>query len=262
MKPDFTLHECGINTPPPDWLFHVNNQSHINRVYYVIEEGAGYIFRGERHRFMKNHLYILPHQLGLEYFLEEGKFLHLFVDFSSSTTLNYPEVLSFPLQQYPLIGKSVEYLHLFLTEKMNGFFSNLVTSGDFYQVKERVRVMVWALFYDIMEEFPVSPLFDSVIAKSIDFIRENYQSPLSRAQLAEQVNLSESYFSKLFTQTTGLAPYQYIRNYRFDIAISLLSQGFSVSETADRCGFLSVAAFSSSFKKKFGYSPSEYNKIL
>ena len=260
MKPDFTLYECGVSTPPQDWLFYVNNQHHINRVYYVLEEGAGYIYKGERIKFLKNHIYVLPHMVDLEYFLDDEKFLHLFVDFSSSTTLNYSEVLSFPAWEYPLINKNLDYLHFFLIKKINGFFSSLVKSYDLYGVKERIGFAVSALFYDIMEEFPVPPLFDSAVTKCINYIHENYQSPLCRAELSRYVNLSESYFSKLFTQATGVSPYQYIKNYRFDIAISLISQGVSVNETAEKCGFSSAAAFSNSFKKKFGYSPSEYNK--
>ena len=260
MKLDYALYECGLSTPPPDWLFYVNNQHHINRVYYIIEEGAGYIYKGEKYKFKKNYLYVLPHMVDLEYFLDDDKFLHLFMDFSSSTILNYNEVLSFPAHEYPLIVKNLDYLRFFLEHKINGFFNTFITSYDIQNVKERIVHIVSALFYDIMEEFPAPPLFDSSITKSLNFIQKNYHNPITRAEIARHVNLSESYFSKLFTEATGVSPYQYIKNYRFDIAISLISQGASINETAEKCGFSSVAAFSNSFKKKFGYSPSEYNK--
>ena len=260
MKHDFTIYECGVTTPPPNWVFFVNNYYHINRVYYVIDEGAGYIYKGKKYKFLKDHVYILPHTVDIEYFLETKSFLHLFVDFSSSTALNYNEILCFHINEYPTISIIIEYLRCFLTEKLNGYYSGFESSHEIYEANERIRSVVSTLFYDIMEVFPISTPFGPEIIKSINFIQKNFHKPITRSELAKNVNLSESYFSNIFTQTTGISPYQYIKNHRFDIAISLISQGVSINEVAEKCGFSSVAAFSNSFKKKFGYSPSKYSK--
>ena len=45
----------------------------------------------------------------------------------------------------------------------------------------------------------------------------------------------------------------------FDIALNLLHGGSSITEVAEKVGFLSVSAFSNSFKKKFGFPPTKIN---
>ena len=39
------------------------------------------------------------------------------------------------------------------------------------------------------------------------------------------------------------------------MAISMIEKGVTIAEASAKCGFLSISAFSNSFKKRFGFSP-------
>lgn len=68
--------------------------------------------------------------------------------------------------------------------------------------------------------------------------------------------------TKLYYKVKGLVgttPAALFKSYKLNRAVALLREGkYNVSEVADITGFSTLAHFSSSFKKQFGKSPSEY----
>lgn len=101
------------------------------------------------------------------------------------------------------------------------------------------------------------------ILKAIQYIEENYTRNISLTDLAGQVNLSESYLSHLFKKETGSGIANYVLNLRLEMGKKLLkSTNLSVYEIAEKVGYSNVYYFSSSFKKAFGVSPTEYQKIV
>ena len=77
--------------------------------------------------------------------------------------------------------------------------------------------------------------------------------------LAEQCNMSQTYFRRLFHNLYGVSPKQYILSARLRWAkIMLKSTEDSITEIAKSCGFDSVYYFSRAFRIHEGVSPSEY----
>lgn len=56
----------------------------------------------------------------------------------------------------------------------------------------------------------------------MDYINAHLEQPLGLAELAEVVQMSPGYFSRLFKQSTGLAPHQYLIQCRVKRAKQLL----------------------------------------
>jgi AraC-like DNA-binding protein len=84
---------------------------------------------------------------------------------------------------------------------------------------------------------------------------------LSTAQMAGAVNLSESWFSQVFKNTTGLTPYQWQMNKRVDQARDLLSgTDLSVADVADRLGFSDQAHLTRSFRQIVGETPASWRR--
>jgi YesN/AraC family two-component response regulator len=76
--------------------------------------------------------------------------------------------------------------------------------------------------------------------------------------LARGMNMSRSQLHRKLSALTGLSATEYVRNYRLDRALELLQAGAgNVSEIAFRVGFVNAKHFSTSFKERFGKSPSE-----
>lgn len=79
------------------------------------------------------------------------------------------------------------------------------------------------------------------------------------AQATSETGFSASWIRTVFQRETGLSPKRYQLKQRLQRAADLLlSTRRSVSEVAFQVGFGSLAAFSHSFSKEFGASPSEY----
>jgi AraC family transcriptional regulator len=84
---------------------------------------------------------------------------------------------------------------------------------------------------------------------------------LSTAQLASAVNLSESWFSLVFKNTTGLTSYQWQLGKRVDQARLLLSESdLSVADIADRLGFADQAHLTRAFRQLTGETPASWRR--
>ena len=89
-------------------------------------------------------------------------------------------------------------------------------------------------------------------------IRESLESPLTIQQVATELGVSYSNFRKLFKEHTGLSPATYQQELRLLRAKELLSTTeLSIKEIAYRLNFESPDYFSSKFKSKMGFKPSD-----
>ena len=96
----------------------------------------------------------------------------------------------------------------------------------------------------------------------ISYIHENFTvTDISVASLAEKMNMSETYFRRIFKKQTGVSPACYINNLKTQYAIELLNSGYyTVAEISDMFGFCNPYYFSSFIKKRTGKTPKEFKK--
>lgn len=79
--------------------------------------------------------------------------------------------------------------------------------------------------------------------------------------IAEFASLSEFLFFRSFKDAFGLSPYQYLLEKKLQYALELLTvRQLSISEVTHLLQFTDIHAFSNSFKKRFGVSPSRIGK--
>lgn len=84
---------------------------------------------------------------------------------------------------------------------------------------------------------------------------------LSTSQMAGAVNLSESWFSLVFKNTTGMSPYQWQLNKRVDQVRGLLTEtDLSVADIADRLGFSDQAHLTRAFRQLVGQTPASWRR--
>ena len=84
---------------------------------------------------------------------------------------------------------------------------------------------------------------------------------LSTAQLAGAVNLSESWFSMVFKNTTGMTPHQWQLTRRVDQARDLLLRtDISVADISDRLGFSDQAHLTRTFRQIVGETPASWRR--
>ena len=95
----------------------------------------------------------------------------------------------------------------------------------------------------------------------IDYIQAYLDSDLSLNKLANSVQMSPHYFSRLFKETTGFTPHQYVINCRIEKAKDLLKQGkISIAEIAKEVGFVDQSHLHRCFKRKVGITPKQFSQ--
>ena len=91
-----------------------------------------------------------------------------------------------------------------------------------------------------------------------DYIHQHSAQNPSLQMMAAIVQMSPFYFSRLFKQSTGCTPHQYLLKYRTEQAKQLLkTTNLAISEIADQVGFVDQSHLNRHFKRHFGVSPSQ-----
>lgn len=96
------------------------------------------------------------------------------------------------------------------------------------------------------------------VKTAVTYIEANYKESITLEQIAHVAKLSPKYFCRYFKSVTNRTPIDYLNLYRIETACKLLDEGFSVSETADECGFSDASYFVRAFKKYKGVTPKQY----
>lgn len=90
----------------------------------------------------------------------------------------------------------------------------------------------------------------------IEYINEHLDKSIGLTELARVVSMSPGYFSRLFKQSTGFAPHQYLIRCRVKRARKLLKQRqLTIAEVAYEVGFANQAHLNYHFKRLMGITP-------
>ncbi len=100
---------------------------------------------------------------------------------------------------------------------------------------------------------------DFYIKEAISFIEQNFQNDISVEDIAGFCNLNRSYFGKIFRDTLGKSPQEFLISYRMSKAAELLKlTELSVGDISSAVGYLNQLHFSRAFKKIYGTSPRQW----
>lgn len=92
-----------------------------------------------------------------------------------------------------------------------------------------------------------------------EYINEHSAQNPSLIKMAQIVQMSPYYFSRLFKKSTGLTPHQYLLRCRTERAKRLLkTSNLSIATIAAQVGFTDQSHFARHFKRLVGVSPSQF----
>ena len=101
------------------------------------------------------------------------------------------------------------------------------------------------------------------IAQALHRIHMDYHQRLDVETLAQEVNLSAASFHAHFKTVTATSPIQYLKATRLHKARLLMIQdGVSASRASSRVGYESASQFSREFKRLFGRTPVEEQRLV
>lgn len=95
-----------------------------------------------------------------------------------------------------------------------------------------------------------------VVEQILKYIEMHICEPLTNKQLAENAGYSEYHFSRLFKEYTNMTCMHYIWKRRMIKASEDIVNGVRIIDAALQYGWQSHSAFTKSFKREFGFSPS------
>ena len=90
----------------------------------------------------------------------------------------------------------------------------------------------------------------------LKYIEENLEEELNVKLLAEKVGYSEYHFIRIFKKTTNETVMEYVCRRRLIRACEDILDGMRIIDVAIKYGWQSHSAFSKSFNREFGFSPS------
>lgn len=97
----------------------------------------------------------------------------------------------------------------------------------------------------------------------MEYIEKNYKEKIYIDDLAEKLMVSPDYFTRMFKESIGKTPIDYINSLRINRALELLENPrLSVAAVAEEIGFCNPNYFHKIFKQYMDLSPIAYRKAL
>ena len=100
---------------------------------------------------------------------------------------------------------------------------------------------------------------DYYIKEAINYIEQNFQNNISIEDIAAVCGINRSYFGKIFRNSIGRSPQEFLMNYRMVKATELLKlTSLSIADISSAVGYENQLHFSRAFKNIYGISPREW----
>ncbi|GAB3335735.1 methylated-DNA--[protein]-cysteine S-methyltransferase [Larkinella ripae] len=98
------------------------------------------------------------------------------------------------------------------------------------------------------------------IARSIEFLNENFRQQPLLADVADRANLSEFHFQRLFSDWAGVSPKKFLQYLTLDFAKERLRQGLTLAEAADEAGLSGTGRLHDLFVVLEGVTPGQFKQ--
>lgn len=99
--------------------------------------------------------------------------------------------------------------------------------------------------------------------KVLTFVQDRLDQTITVDDLAAEAAMSASHFSRVFKETMGTTPMQFVMTYRIEQSMKMMAEASRpLGEIAIACGFSDQAHFTRSFKQVTGETPRAYRARL
>ncbi|MCI2048930.1 MAG: AraC family transcriptional regulator [Lachnospiraceae bacterium] len=211
---------------------------------------------------------------------EDGKtsfWEYLFLDADELLTELYPDNEYYRsrllrlINLQPVFGSFAQYPQM--ADIVSTIIETMRNKQDFYS--ETARGLTQALLFEIArvnkeqegnatdagEEFAVHRSSLASISRGLDYVSTHYREPIRVEDMAEQCNMSETHFRRLFSEYMNMNPVDYINVMRVQKACELMRRSNdSASDIAMKCGFPTPSTFHRNFKLFVGTTPYQWKK--
>ena len=262
--PDHRFHDlylclCGYSKCAPLHSFGPAVRPHYV-LHYIMEGKGRYYAGGTRFDLQAGQGFLIEPDVQTFYQADEkDPWTYLWIGFHGSSAKTYLREIGLNSSQLTYRCRHAEELKQTVISMLKNNTSG--TTNQF--LLESLLYSFFSILARDMEIMPQSrPGGDNVyIRRAMEYIHNNYSSPIRVADIASYVCIDRSYLYTLFRRDLGVSPQDYLKNYRLSCAAELLTiTELPVSGVALSCGYLDPLVFSKAFKHRMGLAPSAYRR--
>lgn len=163
-----------------------------------------------------------------------------------------------------------EALLVELTVQIYDHFKPLQTQGQHYlsEMLHKSPMLKIFDFEKLVKEWHMAYIklnhgsYNELTYEALKLMQKDFQGEISLESLAETLNVSTPYLSKLFKEDTGITFKEYLTELRMESSKRLLEdQNLTVKEIAYKVGFNDTNYFIRAFKKYEGVTPKDYQRM-
>lgn len=282
MNPEHQYFSAGMNPTPhkdelailfsgegrPNGLHSIGPAIHDYYLIHTVLAGQGqFVIRDKSYSCSTGDTFIIfPGELFFYQASKEQPWHYLWVGFTRHGASALMDVLGVSPDQ-PVIRDSVnpqiksyyDQLQSCFQSNLQSDLANLAAGGwlrlllqEFALAQHKLNIILPTLDSSI----------DRVVKQAIQFLTLQFTQTISIDQLSSMLGYHRTHLSKLFKQTTGLSPMQYLLKIRMQRAELLLASSITIDQVASSVGFSDALYFSRKFRKWKGQSPTEYRNTL
>ena len=161
-----------------------------------------------------------------------------------------------------LLGVTPEkpLLHISLYNELKAVMDNIYEASKDTSLSSKLLVagMIYEFFGILFKDLALKPQTEIVDA-ALRIIEYSFCENITVEQIAEHLSVNSAYFSRKFTDKTGISPKRYILNKRIERAKELLrTSSASIMEISNSVGYEDQFYFCRIFKKYTGVTPGTY----
>ncbi|MBQ0028085.1 MAG: helix-turn-helix transcriptional regulator [Lachnospiraceae bacterium] len=147
-------------------------------------------------------------------------------------------------------------------EKAYGLSDFYILKMDSLNTIDEISALHDVMCLDICRQMQVirnTNILSKQVVLCLDYIYSHIHYRITIAELADELNISESYLSKLFKKEMGVSVSEYILSLKIEKAKNLLQYSdYKLIDIANYLAFSSQSHFIQSFQKATGYTPHKY----
>lgn len=247
-----------------DFTMHIHEQCEI---YFFKTGNVEYLVEGSKYLLDESSLMIMrPAEAHKPKIIGNERYERYAINFPLSFTQNIDSNgrLLKAFNERPL-GKNNMFVFsqadIKLVERL---FAEMCENADDYDRRLTIKTHLLMLLdmisraYQKQESAQYKPM--STAERIVMYVNNHLYENISVPKLSEHFYLSASQFSRIFRQTTGAAPWEYITKKRLTAAKEKIRSGCSAQAAAESCGFGDYSSFYRAYIKYFGCAPT--NKKL
>jgi AraC-like DNA-binding protein len=177
---------------------------------------------------------------------------------------------NYPRQESPNEWKlNFSHYHFYNNRELTNSLNRLISismgderAKDALADLELKSLLVRVIQTQNMALLETDPVVNRRLTNVIQYIRQHLTEKIGIEVLCEKACMSKSVFFRLFKNTFGISPLEYIIRERIDLAKSLLkSPEVSVTAACYQSGFNNLNYFARLFKRIEGVTPSEFQNL-